>query len=150
MVFPIPWRSKPLAGSDEAIGNSPRRDFQHFQFARGSSPAGRIHTVTGKESNGKTDTPSLSFVLGRVCIQMRRNDHGIQTGCCTLLSRTGNHCVSHGPKAFRIYRSRRRTERFGSPEICTFLLFILVSRILPSRRYFLRGSNASTQPWVSV
>lgn len=88
--------------------------------------------------------------IGRVRIQMRCNDHGIQTGCCTLLSRTGNHCVSHGPKAFRIYRSRRRAERFGSPEICTFLLFILVSRILPSRRYFLRGGNASTQPWVSV
>lgn len=43
-----------------------------------------------------------------------------------------------------------RAERFGSPEICTFLLFILVSRILPSRRHFLRGSNALAQPWVSV
>lgn len=140
------------ARSDEAIGNSPRRDFQHFQFARGSSLAGRIHTVTGKEPDGHSFPHSLSLspssapVLRKSAFRCAVTITGIQAGCCTPRSRTGNHCVSHGPKAFRIYRSRRRAERFGPPEICTFLLFILVSRILPSRRYFLRGGNALPQP----
>lgn len=78
-----------LARSDEAIGNSPRRDFQHFQFARGSSLAGRIHTVTGKEPDGHSFPHSLSLTLSlsfvrprieKVRIQMRRNDHGYPGG----------------------------------------------------------------------
>lgn len=76
-----------LARSDEAIGNSPRRDFQHFQFARGSSLAGRIHTVTGKEPDGHSFPHSLSLSLSfvrprieKVRIQMRRNDHGYPGG----------------------------------------------------------------------
>jgi len=50
-VFPIRCRSKPRTGSDEAIGNSPRRDFQHFQFARGASLAGAYTMAARKDPN---------------------------------------------------------------------------------------------------
>lgn len=80
--FQFRARSKPLAGSDVAIGNSPRRDFQHFQFARGARLLGQIHTVTGKEPDHYSFPPRRRRRprIERVRIQMRCNDHHYPDG----------------------------------------------------------------------
>lgn len=82
-VFPIPCRSKPPAGSDEAIGNSPRRDFQHFQFAQGSRLPGEYTRRLERSRTERRTLLSSGPRIERLRIQMRRNDHSIQTGCCT-------------------------------------------------------------------
>lgn len=149
---PLYFQFAPVVSSsgwsgDEAIGNSPQRDFQHFQFARRSPlvdsractcPRWRKRTLRVQEGCGERP------VLYRgICIQMRRTDHGGpggrgHTGLLQKFSSRSsrNHCVSLADlgSLFRIYRSLRGEycrQRVDSLETRTLLFtFIVVQETL--------------------
>lgn len=134
-VFPIWCRSKPRVEATKQLA---------IRLSALSIRLLGVYTVARKDSDREKYIRTyihISFAPG-LCIQMRRNDHGIQVDCITLLSKTGGiaMCISHGPEeALRIYRSHRCGERFDSPEIC--FSYLSSSRILSSRCYFFHENN---------